>query len=299
MSKQKVAIVTDASGDIPPELVDKLKISIIPVILNFEDKSFKSYGIEKGLTWDEFYKLTEKEVPSTAIAGPGHFKLAFEQALEVGESAIGIFISDKMSGVYNSAKMVSEQHMQDKDITVYHGGVNSVGIAVLVIEAARLAAQGMAKEEICKKLEQWIPTVQYAGIINTLDNLVRTGRLSKVKKFMADMLHFKPILGFIDGAIHTYGNIRADDALIIEQMKKFGMKVLENMIPENKILLIGHTRWPEAAEEIAEYLRKNSTNNKEIMVQEEGVINSFYVGKKLLAIGYIGKFNPDWLLKTK
>ncbi|NHJ87114.1 MAG: DegV family protein [Asgard group archaeon] len=299
MSKQKVAIVTDASGDIPPELVDKLQISIIPVILNFEEKSFKSYGIEKGLTWEEFYKLTEKEVPSTAIAGPGHFKLAFDQALEIGDSAIGIFISDKMSGVFNSAKVVAEQHMADKDITIYNGGVNSVGIAVLVVEAAKLAADGLSKEEICKKLDQWISTVQYAGIINTLDNLVRTGRMSKVKKFMADLLSFKPVLGFVDRAIHIYGKIRADDTLIINQMKKFGLKALENMIPDNKILFIGHTRWPEAAEEIADYLRKNGPKDIEIIVQEEGVINSFYVGKKLLTLGYIGNFDPNWLLKTK
>ncbi|HUT82980.1 MAG TPA: DegV family protein [Candidatus Bathyarchaeia archaeon] len=299
MSKQKVAIVTDASGDIPPNLVKELNITIIPVILNFEDKSYKSYGIEKGLTWEEFYKLTEKEVPSTAIAGPGHFKLAFEQALEIGDSVISIVISEKMSGVYNSAKMVAEQHMKDKDISVYHGGVNSVGIAVLVVEAAKLAAQGKSKEEICEKVENWISNVQYAGIINTLDNLVRTGRLSKAKKFMANMLSFKPVLGFVENEIHTYGNIRADDNLIIEQMKKFGIKALETMVPDSNILFIGHTRWPEAAQEVADYLNKNNPNKKEIIIQEEGVINSFYVGKKLLTLGYIGKFDPEWLLKTK
>ncbi len=298
MAQRKVAIVTDASGDIPPVIAKELNISILPIIINFEEKSFKSYGIEEGLTWKEFYELSEKEIPSTAIPGPGHFVKTFEQALETADSVIAIFITHKLSGVYNNAVKIIEQYLPDKDISIYHGGVNSIGIGVLVIEAARLAAQGKTKDEIVKQLESWIPQVQYSGIINTLDNLVKTC-LSKVKKFLSDMLSFKPILGFKDDEIFIYGKIRAKDDLIIEQIKKFGVKALTNMIPENNLLIIGHTRWHEAAEELAKHLQANNPNNKEIIIQEEGVINSFYVGKKLLTLSYIGNFDPDWLLKTK
>ncbi|MHA1221403.1 MAG: DegV family protein, partial [Candidatus Heimdallarchaeota archaeon] len=244
MTKQKVAIVTDASGDIPPEIAKELNISILPILLNFEEKSYKSYGIENGLTWKEFYELAEKEVPSTAIPGPGHFVKTYEQALEVADSVIAIFISHKLSGVYDNGVKIAEQHLPGKDISIYHGGVNSIGIGVLTIEAARLAKQGKSKEEIIEKIEKWIKNVTYAGIISTLDNLVRTGRLSKAKKFMANMLSFKPVIGFEDNEIHVYGNIRAKDDLIIDQMKKFGVKALTKMTHDNNLLMIGHTRWP-------------------------------------------------------
>ncbi|NHK30221.1 MAG: DegV family protein [Asgard group archaeon] len=299
MTKQKVAIVTDASGDIPPDLEEKLNISIVPVIMNFEDNSYKSFGIEKGLTWEEFYKLAEKEVPKTAIASPGLFMKTFEKALEIADSAIGIFISEKLSGVYNAAKMVAEQHMKDKDISVYHAGVNSVGVGVVVVEAARLAAAGQTKAEVCKKVENWITKNKYAGIINKLENLVRTGRLSKTKKFFADILKYKPVLGFEDDEIHVYGNIKADDTLILKQMKKFGEQALQKMVEDNNILFIAHSRWPEAADELKDYLEKVNPKNKEIIIQETGVINAFYTGRKLLAYGYIGDFDPQWLLKTK
>ncbi len=299
MAKQKVAIVTDASGDIPPDLEESLNISIVPVIMNFEDKSYKSEGIEKGLTWEEFYKLAEKEVPSTAIASPGLFMKTFNRALEIADSIIAIFISNKLSGVYSTAIMVAKQHMQDKDISVYHAGVNSVGVGVVVIEAARLAAAGHSKEEICKKVEKWTAKAKYAGIINQLDNLVRTGRLSKTKKFFADFLKFKPVLGFEDDEIHVYGNIKANDELILHQMKKFGEEALKNMEEDNNTLFVAHSRWPEAAEELKAHLKTVNPNNKEIIIQETGVINAFYTGKKLLAYGYIGEFDPEWLLKTK
>lgn len=299
MAQRKVAIVTCAAADIPPELEEKYQITIVPVLLNFEDKSYRSYGIEKGLTWDEFYKLTEKEVPSTAIPGPGHFAKSFEAAFKLADSVIVIFISKKMSGMYNTAVKVAEQYFKDKDISIFNGGVSCVGTAALVLECCKMAEQGKSKDEIVDKLEEWIPNANYSGIINTLDNLVKTGRLTRVKKFFADILKFKPVLGYVDDELHVYGNIRADDELIINQMKKFGKKAIEGIHPGTSTLLVNHSRWPEAGNEIANYLRDLPNHNVEIIVQETGVINSFYTGKKLLALGYIGKYDHQWLMDTK
>jgi DegV family protein with EDD domain len=299
LAKQKVAIVTDASGDIPPEFEEKYNITIVPVLMYFGDTKYTSEGIEKGFTWDEFYKVAENEVPRTAIPGPGVFMKKFEEALEIGDSVIGIFISDKLSGVYNSASLVAREYMEDKDVKIYHAGVNSVGVGVVVLEAARLAAEGKSIEEITKKVESWIENVRYAGIINKLENLVKTGRLSKTKKFFADILKFKPVLGFEEDEIHVYGNLKADDELIITTMKKFGEKVLVNMVDDNKTLYIAHSRWPEAAETIKAHLEKHNPKEKEIRIQETGVINAFYTGKKLLAFGYIGNFDSNWLLNAE
>ncbi|RLI64779.1 MAG: hypothetical protein DRP02_13355 [Candidatus Gerdarchaeota archaeon] len=297
MTKQHVAIVTDASADIPPELEEKYKITILPILINFKEKSYKYRGIEKGLTWEEFYRIIETEVPTTAIPSPGIFKQTFEKALEIGDSLIGLFISQKMSAVYNTAKMVIEQYMTDKDITTYQTGVNSVGIATLVVEAARLAADGMSKEELVRKIESWLPKVQYAGIINKLDNLVRTGRLSKTKKFFADIFKFKPVVGFEEDEIHIYGQLRAEDKLILKQMKKFGRNALEKMHPEVRTFFIAHSRWPEAAEELQQYLLEHNPQKKEIIIQESGVLNAFFTGRKLLAYGYVGEFDPNWILE--
>jgi len=299
LTKQHVAIVTDSSADIPPELEEKYKITILPILINFQEKSYKYWGIEKGITWDEYYQLIEKEVPSTAIPSPGIFKQTFEKALEIGDSVIGLFVSHKLSGVFNTAKMVVEKFLADKDIAVYQTGVNSVGIGVVVLEAARLAAAGKTMEELKAKVENWLPKVRYAGIMSKLDNLVRTGRLSKTKKFFADVLKFKPVVGFEDAEIHVYGQLRAEEELILKQMKKYGEKVLQNMHPDNNTLYIAHSRWPEAAKELREYLQKHNPKNKEILIQETGVVNAFYTGRKLLAYGYIGEFDPQWILSKK
>ena len=82
-------------------------------------------------------------------------------------------------------------------------------------------------------------------------------------------------------------------------MQKFGEKVLVNMVDDNNTLYIAHSDWPEAAEQIKAHLEKQNPKSKEILIQQTGVINAFYTGKKLLAFGYIGKFDSDWLLKAE
>ena len=253
MSKRKVAIITDASSDLPPELVEKHKITILPILINFESKSYKSEGIEKGITWDEYYSLVDKEIPTTAIPGPGVFLKAFEEALTVADTVIGFFISEKMSGTFKTAQSVVKQFLQDKDISLYDTQVTCSSLGLIALEAARLASEGKSKEEVVKKVEEWLPDLNLRGIMNTLDNLARAGRISKVKKFFADILKFKPVCGYVDGEVHIYGQLRADDNLILQQMKKFGVEALQNMHPDNKTLFINHTRWPEAAEEIAKW----------------------------------------------
>jgi len=299
MSKRKVAIITDASSDLPPELVEKHKITIQPILINFENKTYKVEGIEKGITWDEYYSLVDQEIPTTAIPGPGIFKQTFEEALAVADTVIGFYISEKLSGTFKTAQSVAKQFFSDKDISLYDSQVTCSSLGLIALEAARLASDGKSKEEIVKNVEDWLPDLQLKGIMNTLENLVRTGRISKTKKFFADILKFKPVCGYVDGEVHIYGQLRADDKLIIQQMKNLGVEALRNMHPDNKTLFINHTRWPEAADEILKHIEKHNPENKEIIVQETGPLTSFFTGRKLLTVDYIGKFNPDWLLKTK
>jgi DegV family protein with EDD domain len=299
MSKKKVSIVTDASADLPPNLEEKYDITILPVHILFEDERYTTEGIEKGITWEQFYELADKIVPTTAIPSPGVFYNTFQKALEKADSVIAIFISDKLSGVYNTAVSVRNQMLPDEDITIYTSGHTSAGTAAVILKAAEMIEEGKPKEEICKKIEEdLIPNTNYIGIMNTLENMVRTGRMSKTKKFFADFLKFKPICGYVDGEVHVHGKIRANDELIIEQMKKASKKALENMHPDGNLIILTHTRWPEAAEEIVAYMKEVNGSDIEIIIQETGPLNSFFTGKKLLAFGYLGKFDPDWLLET-
>ena len=295
----KVAILSDDTCDLPAELIRELDINILPVKIIFSDKVFKSCGPIGELSIDEYYRRLEKELPTTSTPSPGIIWKKLEESFSKADAAIGIFISNEMSPIAANTQALIKQRFPDKKIKIYDSKVTSVALAVLVLEAKKMADKGMTFEEITERLDNYMEQIHYAGIMFTLENLVRTGRVPKTKKFLADFFKVKPIVKFIDGKVEVQGKIRANDALIIKQMKKYGRNVLENINGITDYVMIGHTRWPEAAEEIAEYMHLNNPKNKTIIIQETGAIVANFVGKKTLTIGYLGDYQEDWLQETK
>ncbi|MFW9923594.1 MAG: DegV family protein [Candidatus Thorarchaeota archaeon] len=296
---RKVAIISDDTCDLPAELLEKYQITIIPNKVIFSDKVFTSCGVQGELTLDEYYRRAEKELPTTSIPAPGTIHQAFDRALKNADTVIALFISKHMSPIADSARNVIKQFFPDKDIRVFDTKVTSVALALVVLEAAIMAQEGHSVEKINSKVEEWLEQIHYAGIMSTLENLVRTGRVPKSKKFLADFFKVKPIVKFVEGQVAVQGKMRADDQLIVSQMKRFGKNLLENINGESNYVFIGHTRWPEAAEEIAAYMKEHNPEGKEIIIQETGAIVANYVGRKTLTIGYLGEYNNDWLLNTK
>jgi DegV family protein with EDD domain len=295
----KVAIITDDTCDMPVELMDEMNITLIPTKIIFSDKVFTSCGVKGDLTLDEYYRRAEKELPTTSTAPPGAICKALDTALDKADAVVAIFLSNHMSPIAENTQMMVNQFYPNKTIRIFDSSVTSVGLAIIVLEAARLAKKGYSFEKINSYVEEWIGQVHYAGIMHTLENLVRTGRVPRTRKFMADFFKVKPIVKFIDGQVSVQGKIRANDELIIKQMKKFGRLAIEHMNGESDFVFIGHTRWLKGAQQIAEYINQCNPNNKKIIIQETGAIVANFVGKKTLTIGYLGQYNDDWLKNTK
>ncbi|NHJ49911.1 MAG: DegV family protein, partial [Asgard group archaeon] len=269
---RKVAIITDDTCDLPADLIDELEIIQVPTKVIFSDKTFKSTGVKGELTLDEYYKRAEQELPTTSTASLGEISRALDMGLEKADAVIAIFVSNHMSPYANNTKTVIKQYFSDKNILVVDSKVTSVGLGILVLEAARLAPKGGSFIDISNQVSIWLDQVHFAGIMHTLENLVRTGRVPKTKKFMADFFKVKPIVKLVDGQVSVMGKIRANEDLIIKQMKKFGRLAIEHMNGESDYVLIGHTRWLDAAQQVADFIAEHNPNKKNIIIQETGAI---------------------------
>ncbi|MHA1124391.1 MAG: DegV family protein [Candidatus Heimdallarchaeota archaeon] len=296
---QKVAILSDDTCDLPVEIIEKYNITLIPIRIIFSDKIYKSCGSTGELSLDEYYSKVTKEIPKTSTPSPGMLVEGFEKALTFGDSVIGVFISDKMSPIYSNSKKIIQEYFPTKNIAIFDSKVTSVALGAIVLEIAMLAAAGHSQDEIIEKTEEFIDQVHFAGIMSTMENLVRTGRVPRTKKFLADTFRIKPIVKFSEGEVTVQGKIRANDKVIVNQMKKYGQQILTHINGETDHIVIGHTRWPSAAKEIAEYIEQYNTKKKTIIVQETGAIVANFVGKKTLTIGYIGEYKEKWLSETK
>ncbi len=295
----KVAIISDDTCDLPVELIEKLDITIIPVKIIFSDHVFNSSGPTGELTLDEYYERTASEIPTTSTPSPGSIFQKVEEALQKADTVIGIFVSNLMSPIATNTQALVNQRFPEKKIHIIDSKVTSVALAILVLEAGKMAQNEMSFEAIIEKLTEFMEEINFAGIISTMENLVRTGRVPKTKKYLADFFKVKPIVKLEEGKIIVQGKIRANDEIIIQQMKKYGRAALENINGYSDHVIIGHTRWLEAAEDIVKYMQQYNPKNKKIIIQETGAIVANFVGKKSLTLGYLGEYENSWLENTK
>src|SRR5674476_620522 len=101
----KIAIVTDSTADIPKDLVERYGIKIVPLYVNFEDRSYIDDGV--GITSKQFYERLRsvKKQPTTSQPTPQDFIKVYSELLKENGAIISIHISKKMSGTFSSAEM--------------------------------------------------------------------------------------------------------------------------------------------------------------------------------------------------
>ena len=103
MSKAKVAVVVDSTAYIPPALVEKYNIHVIPQILNWEGSSLRD---DIDIKPDAFYERlsTAKEMPTTSQPSAGEFHEFFSKVAETADSIVAVLISKSLSGTHDSAQ---------------------------------------------------------------------------------------------------------------------------------------------------------------------------------------------------
>src|SRR5665811_1936389 len=109
----RVAIVTDSTADIPKDLVERYGIKVVPLYINFEDRSYLDDGVD--ITGKQFYERLRsvKKQPTTSQPTPQDFIKAYSELLKENGVIISIHISKKMSGTFNSCLLYTSDAADD------------------------------------------------------------------------------------------------------------------------------------------------------------------------------------------
>jgi DegV family protein with EDD domain len=200
-----IRIVTDSTSDLPKVLANIYNIKIAPLRVNFGEESFLD-GVE--LTNEEFYeKLGQaKQLPTTSQVNPGEFVDIFNEILDAGDEIIGIFISTGLSGTYGSAEIARDMIKSDKIHILDSKGVTAM-TSLMSIEAARMVEKGKNASEIMEILEKMVEKMKTMFIIDTLEYLVKGGRLSKAQGAIGGLLNVKPIIR-VQGVVESVTKVR-------------------------------------------------------------------------------------------
>ncbi len=192
--KHDIALVTDSIADLPQQIIDDNQIHVIPINLEIEGSVFlDKLSIQPGKIYDILDQV--EEYPTSSQPTFQQVKQLLSFLSNHYESIIMIAVSKELSGTWNVFKSAAETLKEEgKKITVINSKLNSGAQGLLVQKAAELISAGKAHDEIVRELEQIIPETKIFVSVATFKYMVRGGRVSPMKGFIANLLNFKPIV---------------------------------------------------------------------------------------------------------
>lgn len=215
-----VRIITDSTADIRPALVGQ--IPFVPLTISFGGEEFiDGVNMSRRAFYEHLAICTN--LPTTSQPSPDSFARAYEEAAQAGEQVIVITISSKLSGTFQSANIAAMDF--EDDVFVVDSENACIGAGILAEYAKQLADSGMSAQEIVNVLEAEKKKVTLVATLDTLEYLVRGGRLSRVAGVAGGLLNIKPVITIRDGSIEVVGKARGTkqgNTMMMKEIEKSG-----------------------------------------------------------------------------
>jgi DegV family protein with EDD domain len=278
-----IRIVIDSTSDVTDEIIEKYKIKMVPLTVNFEDESLLD-KIE--LNSKDFFDKLEKaeKLPTTTLVSPGAFVEAFSEILMEGDQVLGIFLASEFSGTYDSARMAKDMIGSD-DIHIIDTRSVCLGSFALILEAIELVQKNKPIEEIVNELNQLKEKIVAVAALDTLKYLEKGGRLSKGQAVVGSLLNIKPIIEIKDGKLSVIEKIRGKNKTI----KWFDEWIGKNNYDlSDKTVLLFHGKAYDQLKLLRETLEEKY-KIKNIIEQEIGAVIGTHAGPGVLGVGFLNK----------
>jgi len=220
--KYPIALVTDSIADLPSELIEKYQIHMVPLSLMINEQN---YFDKLTIRNERFYQIMDQTgtYPTSSQPNIKTLENLFSFLSTYYKEIIVLTVSQKMSGTYN-VFVEAAKKFPDTRIQIINSKQNSGAEGLLVLKAAELIDKGQSFDEVVEGVEKTIPQSRILVSVKTLKYMIRSGRLKKAKKVVAQALNLKPIISIDEhgeGIIFDKGfNLRTADKKIIAHMKE-------------------------------------------------------------------------------
>ena len=249
--RRTVAVVADSSADLPDTVLDRHRITLVPLQVIWGPDTFRD-RVE--LKPAEFYRRlrTARELPTTSQPTPGEFVRVFRDGRQEAHEVVAVLLSSGLSGTWQSAAAARKASQLD-GIHLVDSRSASLGVGMLALRAAELAEAGWGGAAIARELER---IREHAGVFLTVDrydNLIRSGRVSRGKAWIGGMLDVKPILTLdAAGKVVPLDRVRGRERLVQRVLALLEKRLTPR--PREVRFGVVHADAPEVAERVRDAL---------------------------------------------
>ncbi|MCF3944636.1 DegV family protein [Oceanobacillus alkalisoli] len=280
----RIQLMTDGGADIPQQLIEQLQVEIVPLYLNFSDGEYKT-GTTLKLA-DFHQKVKElNEVPRSAAPSPNDFYEAYKKVPQ-DKPIIMLSLSKELSSTYQNAVAAKNMILEaepERRIAVINTKTASGGIALLLHDLYGKIQAGDTFEQVVQHTKDRVGDTVTLFVLQTLDNLVRGGRISKVTGKIAKTLSIKLLMrGSEQGEIEVTERVRGEK----RALKRFIQQIGEyTKSAENKSLFMTHCNSESRAIKLLNDI-KDKYSFKETFLTDIGPIIATHGGDGAIVIAF-------------
>jgi DegV family protein with EDD domain len=202
-----VRIITDSASDLPQSEADRLGIDVVSLTIRFGAEEFLDRDLSPAEFWSKC--ASSPTLPETSAPSPGAFQEAFERAAAQGcDGIVVVTLTSLLSATFSSATLAAEAVKGKIPVSVIDTRAVTMSEGLLTIELGEMAQSGKSMEEIVARGNQLVPELGVIATIDTLEHLIKGGRLGGAKAFLGQILSIKPILAVREGIVAEAGKAR-------------------------------------------------------------------------------------------
>jgi DegV family protein with EDD domain len=280
MAFKRIKFVTDSTCDIPADLVEKWGITVVPVFVNIGDESYADDGIQ--LNREDYYDRLPalNPLPTTSAPPPGLAGQQIEKAFEDADHLVIVTLPPKLSATYDAMRLGASS-LPPERVTLIDSGTTTIAMGYQVLLGAAVAAETGDVDKVVAAIARVRAHHKLAALINSLENLRRSGRVNFAQAGLGALLQIKPIITVNDGVVETIARVRT-----MSRAKEELVRLVREQAPLDRMAFL-HTNYLEGVE----WLRGQLAD---ILPEETLTINvttaiGTHVGPKCLAFVSVNK----------
>ena len=278
-------ILADSCCDLSPELLKKTQARVAPLTITIDDTHYVDDGTVDIPPYLAAMKASKNPVRS---ACPSPDLYAEDIKAADGDCFI-ITLSSKLSGSHNAAVLgvqLAEEDMPEKKVHVFDSESASAGETYLALMIHDLIAAGKSFEQIVETVEEKIRSMHTLFVLDSLDNLVKNGRISKTVALLANVLSIRLLMSDDGhGAIKNISKARGIKGAL-SQMVETCRKHTEGLAAASQRLVISYCNCPERARQVRDMIREKCPAIGEIVMTPTSALSSMYANDGGVVIAY-------------